>query len=79
MARGFLKEKEYRMTDIEEFIRKQMKVTKQDQLTVARKMGHTQSWFSKKLCKGTWEMSELLDLFKIIQAEADMVGRLFIL
>lgn len=79
MARGYLKDKEYRMTDIAEFIERNRKREKLSQEEVASRMGHTQSWYSKKLKDCSWDVAELLEPFKIVKAEAEMVGRLFIL
>ena len=79
MARGFLKDKEYRLTDISEYIRKRMRLTHTTQKDLATALGKSQSRISIQLKNGDFTIEELLIIFKMVEADADKVGRLFIL
>lgn len=79
MARGYLKAKEYRMTDIRNYILGLMKEKKIRQYRLADAIGVEQPAFSKKLDKCDFNIEELLIIFKILEADQDKVGRLFIL
>lgn len=77
MARGYLKDIEYRKTDISTYIIKLMRREHQTQTSIARRMNKTQSWMSKKLSNCDFEIDELLEIFKALNAESEEVGKLF--
>lgn len=79
MARGYLKEKEYRLTDIKEYIRERMFVKKINQRDIARAIGVDPSTIVRRFKKMDFTIEELLIIFKLLDADQDKVGRLFIL
>lgn len=79
MARGYLKEREYRITDIRKYIRERMFVEEVTQLDIARAINVDPSTVSRKFKKMDFNIEELLIIFKLLKADEDKVGRLFIL
>ena len=77
MARGYLKEFEYRETDIANYIVCLMRREHKTQKIVASKIGTTQPYFSHKLKNASFTTHELLTIFKLLNADSEVVGKLF--
>lgn len=77
MARGYLKDKEYRMADIRAYILELMKEKKVRQWQIAVALDMTQARVSQKLDACDFNISELLTIFELLGADKEKVGRLF--
>lgn len=79
MPRGYLKEKEYRMTDIRNYISNLMREKKVRQYQLAELLGISPGRMSQKLEACDFDIAELLIIFQRLDADEEKVGKLFIL
>ena len=56
-----------------------MKREKLNQAQLGRCFGHGQSWFSKKLSTGDFDVNELILLFFFLKADADEISKMFLM
>lgn len=76
MPRGYLKEKEYRKSDIRAYISELMRSQKIRQHHIADALNLTQGRVSQKLDACDFDVDELLTIFKLLDADPDKVGKL---
>lgn len=77
MARGYLKDIEYRTTDISDYILKLIRRNHTKQKEVARMLNITEGRMSQKLKDGAFTTVELLKIFKALDADREEVAKLF--
>lgn len=78
MARVSLNDTHNRKADICKYISQLMVAKGLNQEDLAHKMGKTQSWMSKKMMHCGFYVGELIDIFKILEADPNEVGRLIV-
>lgn len=79
MARGYLNDVRYRKTDIVKYIEKLMIEKHMNQADVAERLGKTQSWMSKKMSHCGFYVGELIEIFKVLDADPEKVGNLLVI
>jgi len=77
MAKGYLKEVEYRQTDICFYIRKLLKANKKHQSDLADLLGVTDARMTQKFNECSFTTHDLLTIFKYLNADQESVGKLF--
>lgn len=76
MPRVVLNAKRYRINDLENYIRGEMRRRKITQSEMASKTGMSQQSFSNHLAKMDFGVSELMEIFKELETDAEQIGRL---
>ena len=79
MARGFLRENIGRREEIVTYINQLMVKRNWTQADLAKRLGMTQGMLSKRLSNFNFYLSELIEIFGLLGAEPDRVGKLMIL
>lgn len=79
MARGYLKEKEYRLTDIKKYFRSLMYQESITQKDIARAIGSDPSTVCRKFKSMDFNLGELLIILRLLKADQDKVAKLLTL
>ena len=79
MARGYLSDSSSRKEEIITYIEELMVRKHMTQGTLARRIGKSQSSLSKKFVNQSFNLGELIEIFGILDAEPEKVGKLMIL
>lgn len=79
MARVSLNDTHNRKADICKYISQLMVAKGLNQEDLAHKMGKTQSWMSKKMTHCGFYVGELLEIFKVLEADPAEVGKLMVI
>lgn len=77
MARGYLKEVEYREKDITNYIRNLMRSRGRHQKDIANLLGLTEGRIAQKFKTNGFTATEILQIFRYLKADAEAVGKLF--
>lgn len=78
MPRGYLKQKEYRIQDICDYLKKLMKEKGLSQAELGRRMNLSQSEISKML-SGRMSLKELLTILSYLDADPTKIGKLIVM
>lgn len=78
MPRGYLKDTDYQLSDIEAYIRRKMREEKVTQSMLGESIGLGQSGVSEMLNKKTFTVEQLLKILTYLKADAATVGRLMV-
>lgn len=78
MPRGYLKQKEYRVQDICDYLKKLMKEKGLSQAELGRRMNLSQSEISKML-SGRMSLKELLTILSYLDADPTKIGKLIVM
>lgn len=79
MPRVTLNETHNRKEDIRKYISQLMTAKDMNQEELAKKLGKTQSWMSKKMMHCGFYVGELIEIFRILEADPTEVGRLIVI
>lgn len=78
MPRGYLKQKDYRVQDICDYLKKLMKEKGLSQAELGRRMNLSQSEISKML-SGRMSLKELLTILSYLDADPTKIGKLIVM